>query len=67
MASETAVATSWVSKQRESFISNNIKDLRNSMEVDNQHVLGDAGEAVDSLAKYGVERDDMFVRSDLIF
>lgn len=67
MASETAVAICWVSKQRESFISNNIKDLRNSMEVDLQHLLGDAGEAVDSLAKYGVDRDDMFVRSDLIF
>lgn len=67
MASETAVATCWVSKQRESFISNNIKDLRNSMEVNIQHLLGDAGEAVDSLAKYGVDRDDMFVRSDVIF
>lgn len=67
MASETAVATCWVSKQRESFISNNIKDLHNSTEVDIQHLLGDAGEAVDSLAKYGVDRDNMFVRSDLIF
>lgn len=67
VASETAVATSWVSKQRESFISNNIKDVHNSMEVDIQHVLGDAGKAVDSLAKFGVERDDMFARSYLIF